>query len=574
MPAIDWLDWTPEALERAKAERKPVLLQLAAPWSLRCREMDAATWTDPEVLAASRAFVCVRVDADRRPDVNRRYAQGGWPTTAFLAPDGETLFAAEFLAPGPMLEAMRRALDLFRADGTAGPAADWKRREAEREDGLSAPEALDPGAYARVLAGVKADFDPEHGGFGKGAKYPLPESIELLLYAAREGKDAEALKMALACLRAMAKGLRDPVDGGFFRCCAGRDWSRPHHEKLLSDNARLTKVYLDAHALCGDPELKAVALETLGYLSQVLLDTELGGYRGSQAEDPAYYRLPKAERLKAGGPGIDPAVYCDANAMMVPALLKAAAAVPERREELEGLARRVLDLLETRFFDHHEGMFHFMERGGGPRVPGLLSDQAWTMIAFTEAFQYFMEREYREFADGLLRIALMGLWRRDRGGFWDRDPSEPALGREREPVSPPAENGAALEALWRLCQMKGIPNYGKWLDMGLKAVLTPGMEPHEGASLARLADIAAKGRLELDLIGLPEDPRTRPLLVGVYGRYLPRRIVSFIDPDDMDFILAHRLSAPRYPRLFVVVNGRPAGSGETLAELEPVLSAL
>ena len=573
---IDWRDWSEETLESARRDKKPVLLYLAAPWSSRCRQMDELTYADKRVAESLKGFICVKVDAERHPDVYARYQQGGWPTTAFLTPEGEPFFGATYLEPPAMLEAIKKARSVYTTDnGTLGRTlSGFKEREAERGAHGAMFESLDAALPAQLIADLKTDADTKHGGFGEGPKFPLPESVGVLLYAARELKDQEAQNLAVQALKAMAQGLRDPVDGGFFRRTLEPDWSRPRHEKLLADNARLASLYLDAHALTGDASYKDVALDTLGYLNQVLFDREAGAYRGSQAEDEGYYKLGKAERFKSGGPGVDPALYCDSNAMMVPALLKAAAHVPERRDEFEALAVRVLELLETRLFDHHEGMFHYLEPGGQPQVNSLLSDHAWTMIAFTEAFQYFGDREYREFADALLKLTLMNLWHRDRGGFWDRDSDEPALGRVKDPFLNVPLNAVALEALWRLGQMKGIPNYAKWLDMGLRAVLPRAVGPHEGALLGRLVDIHLKGRLELDFIGHREEPKGKQILVDLHRHFLPRKIVSFIDPNDMDFILAHRLTAPRYPRLFVVLNGRPAGSGETLAELAPTLAAV
>jgi len=136
-------------------------------------------------------------------------------------------------------------------------------------------------------------------------------------------------------------------------------------------------------------------------------------------------------------------------------------------------------------------------------------------------------------------------------------------------------NAVALEAIWRLSELKGVPNYARWLEMGFMN-LWPRIvsRPREAAAYARLHDTHLKGRLELDLIGHPEDPKTRELLTRLKSHYLPRALVSFIDPDDMDFILAHRLTAPRYPRLFVIANGRPVASGDRPEEIDEALQAI
>ena len=86
---IDWLPWSADAFARAAREGKPVLLSITAAWCRACHEMDRTTYADPDVAALVRdRFVAVRVDTDRRPDINERYNLGGWPTTAFLTADG------------------------------------------------------------------------------------------------------------------------------------------------------------------------------------------------------------------------------------------------------------------------------------------------------------------------------------------------------------------------------------------------------------------------------------------------------------------------------------------------------
>ena len=105
---IAWVAWSPEAFERARTQDKPILLSISAVWCHWCHVMDETSYSDPGVIAAiNERYVPIRVDNDRRPDVNARYNMGGWPTTAFLAPDGTLLTGATYLPPA----AMQRALD-------------------------------------------------------------------------------------------------------------------------------------------------------------------------------------------------------------------------------------------------------------------------------------------------------------------------------------------------------------------------------------------------------------------------------------------------------------------------------
>ena len=111
-PAITWVPWTADAFARAARERKPVLLSITAAWCQACHEMDRTTYADPEVAAVIRdRFVAVRVDTDRRPDINERYNLGGWPTTAFLTPEGDVIAGSTFLPADKMTTVLTRVAD-------------------------------------------------------------------------------------------------------------------------------------------------------------------------------------------------------------------------------------------------------------------------------------------------------------------------------------------------------------------------------------------------------------------------------------------------------------------------------
>src|SRR5213080_3789112 len=112
---INWQPWSPEAFERATGEDKPILLSISAVWCHWCHVMDETSYSDSRVIAAiNERFVPVRVDNDRRPDVNARYNQGGWPTTAFLAPAGELLAGATYMPPEQMLGALDQIANFYK----------------------------------------------------------------------------------------------------------------------------------------------------------------------------------------------------------------------------------------------------------------------------------------------------------------------------------------------------------------------------------------------------------------------------------------------------------------------------
>src|SRR6476646_2963296 len=119
---IDWLPWGAEAFARAAREGKPVLLSITAAWCQACHEMDRTTYADPAVAALVRdRFVAVRVDTDRRPDINERYHLGGWPTTAFLTAEGAVITGGTFVAVERMVSVLGRVSAFAPGLASRGP---------------------------------------------------------------------------------------------------------------------------------------------------------------------------------------------------------------------------------------------------------------------------------------------------------------------------------------------------------------------------------------------------------------------------------------------------------------------
>ena len=278
---IRWRPWGEPAFAEARRLGRPVLLSLSAVWCHWCHVMDETSYSDPRVIAAvNEHFVPVRVDNDRHPDVNRRYNMGGWPTTAFLAASGDVLTGGTYLPPDQMLESLARVKAFFDANqakilalggerAADGDGAAMARLTGMPLRGEQAMEALggDPDVpgdiSAEVALQVVRGFDPVCGGIGAEPKFPQPDVYAFMLaYGLLRGagdpdhvpdggsallRPARVREVVRATLTAMAGGgLYDGVEGGFFRYATQRDWSVPHYEKMLEDNARLILLYLEA----------------------------------------------------------------------------------------------------------------------------------------------------------------------------------------------------------------------------------------------------------------------------------------------------------------------------------------
>ncbi|MBC7231321.1 MAG: thioredoxin domain-containing protein [Actinobacteria bacterium] len=438
---IDWMNWGEEAFRRADAEGKPVLLSISAVWCHWCHVMDETTYSDPAVIdLVNRLYVPVRVDSDRNPDINRRYNQGGWPTTAFLDGQGNLLAGATYIPPETMRAALQRIAELYR-----DREVDLGGRDVELPTAAVRRPGLDLALVEETGAALLRAWDRVHGGLGREPKFPQVEALELALdLYSDEGID-EYLLFARTTLEAMIRGnILDRVEGGFFRYSTTRDWSVPHYEKMLADNAGLIRVLLRAYALTGEEVFRLTASETAAFIYRTLSDGE-ARFFGSQDADEEYYLLPAAGRAKAEAPPVDRTVYTDLAAQAAASFLQAGSLLGKGEYVSLGLA--ALEHLWSRAFLAGEGMAHYLDEEGRAHRWGLLEDASEALTAFLAAYGYSGERRWMERAETLAELMAGSHWSEERGLFLDVAPGWELPGLKPRPAELPAQSRAASAML-------------------------------------------------------------------------------------------------------------------------------
>src|SRR6266508_2998845 len=298
---VDWYPWGEEALERARAEDKPILLSIGYAACHWCHVMERESFEDAETAALmNRHFVSIKVDREERPDLDAIYMDavqamtggGGWPLTAFLTPEGKPFSAGTYYP-----NAARHGLPAFRTVLSA--IADvWANRRSEAEQQSSrVTEAIErstgPGVSSQPLTeailvtafgGLRRAFDPRWGGFGGAPKFPQPMTLEFCLRMHLRGTP-DALDVVTITLDKMAGGgMYDQVGGGFHRYSTDERWHVPHFEKMLYDNALLVRLYVHAWQVTAFERYRRVAIETCEYLLRELRHAE-GGFFSSQDAD-------------------------------------------------------------------------------------------------------------------------------------------------------------------------------------------------------------------------------------------------------------------------------------------------
>jgi uncharacterized protein len=402
-----WLEWSADAFARAEAERKPVLLSLVTAWSDECALMDQTTYSQPDVASLIEARVVpVRVDADRRPDINDRYSLGGWPTTIFLTSDGDALSGGTYFdAPG-MIAALREVADAYRdrADeiGARAAAVRAVRQQRPLE---TLQHGNDPIAHVRSL--LIERFDPISGGFGSAPKLPHANALSLAVSLGGDG-DRELAELSAVTLQRM-QALWDPESGGFYRYADAADWTGPRSGKTLEDNATLLHVYVEAALRLGDAAWAEQAAAIVRWVRGEMADEANGGFFNARSSREA-----------------DETMYVDRNAMMVGAFIRAAALFDD--VWLRDFALKSLEAVIVPAYSPGGGVAHVIGATGARSVRGLLTDQIHVASALIWAHAATGQLPYSMLAAEVLQFAIRTMWDEAAGAFRDRvDVNDPLV---------------------------------------------------------------------------------------------------------------------------------------------------
>ena len=407
MEIIQWREWGDAAFTESRETGKPVLLDISAVWCHWCHVMDETTYSDSHVIQEiNEHFIPVRVDNDRNPDINSRYNMGGWPTTVFLTHTRDIITGATYVPPKQMALLLERISSAYSDQGeNLIRRAEEARIDVESRSAKAQASEVGLGDVEMILDMVRDAYDDEFGGFGYDQKFPSISQLELLLFNYERTGDRRDLDMVVNTLRAMMVGeVFDPIEGGMFRYATHRDWTEPHYEKILDDNARVAVLLLDVYRITRSMEFLAAARNAFSYLETVLLDPGSGVFYGSQDADEEYYRRNAGGRGEIEPPAVDMAVYTDSNSSVVRAYLKLYGIAKDSSAKSNAL--RVLDYFNNLRTNEDGTVCHYVE-DGEPKGFGNLLDHASLLLANLACYEATGSEQCFKKAEVLLESAVL-----------------------------------------------------------------------------------------------------------------------------------------------------------------------
>jgi uncharacterized protein YyaL (SSP411 family) len=449
---VDWYPWGPEAFAKAKAEGKPIFLSVGYSSCYWCHVMERESFEDAAIAKIlNEGFVCIKVDREERPDVDSLYmtalqavsGSGGWPMSMFLLPDGRPFFGGTYFPPheregntgfDDLLAAVSKAWRDKRpqVESDAARLTDAVKRSVDRSSTIGRV-ALSRELSANGVRDLAEQYDPEFGGFGfsparpNRPKFPEPVNLVFLLDQDRRmgtsKTPSEPLSQVLKTLDRMARGgIRDHMAGGYHRYSTRRDWSVPHFEKMLYDNAQLATVHLLAFERTGDPRWRAEAESTFAFVARSLTSPEGAFYSSldaeSEGEEGRSYVWTEAEVERVLGKE-DAALFGRVYGLDRPANFERDRHVllePRPRAEAAAEVGLSPDDLERKLVPLRRKILEARDRRPQPsRDDKVLTSWNGLMIAaYAEGFRVLKNPSYRQSAERAADFLLAKL--RDRDG--------------------------------------------------------------------------------------------------------------------------------------------------------------
>jgi hypothetical protein len=602
---VDWYPWGPEALERARREDRPILLSIGYSACHWCHVMAHESFEDEAIAALmNERFVNIKVDREERPDLDQLYmnavqaltGHGGWPMTMFLLPDGRPFFGGTYFPPR----------DAYGRPGFPTVLSHVSKAFHERRADLEQNAATLTAHLGQVLKGGEGpvterlldsaadhllrQFDSRWGGFGGAPKFPPAMSLEFLMRHFLRRHDEQDRHIVRFTLRKMAQGgMYDQLGGGFHRYSVDGEWLVPHFEKMLYDNALLSRLYLLAHQAYGEADFRRVAEETYDWVLRDMTSPEGAFYSAldadSEGEEGRYYvwsaeeidrelgpeeagwfkaaygvtsegnfeghsvlfqprplaesiseveerrfnearRRLLARRYQRVAPGCDDKVVTAWNGLMLRSFAEASR-LWERDDYRTVAIRNAEFLLGT--MREGDRLLRTARRGVA-KLNGYLEDYANVIDGLLTLFEATFETRWLKEAETLAETMVHEFWDEALPGFYDTGRShETLIARPRELFdnATPAGNSVACDVLLRLARYLGRTDWSNLVAQALGQVAQlVGRFPNGFGRLLGVIDASLAPSREVAIVGALDQSATQAMVRAAFADYSPHRLVA------------------------------------------------
>jgi uncharacterized protein YyaL (SSP411 family) len=606
---VDWYPWGEEALSRARTEDKPILLSIGYSACHWCHVMAHESFENAKITDfMNKNFVNIKVDREERPDLDNIYMQavqaitgsGGWPLTVFLTPSREPFFGGTYFPPEDRhgLPGFPRVLHTV--------AETYKNRRGDIEEAVrqimailtsqsvaaDSKEPLDKGILKQAYLALEKGSDWENGGFGGAPKFPQPLTLDFLLRYSHQNKNTNALKMVEVTLEKMAKGgIYDQLGGGFHRYATDNRWLVPHFEKMLYDNALLSRVYLHAYLATGNELFRSVAEETLDYVLRELTDPKGGFYSAQDADSEGiegkYYIWMPEEIIEVVGenngqvvmdyfgvaregnfegqnilhvakqlkpqessiidqaktsllnrrgkrvkPGCDTKILASWNGLMLASLAEAAC-ILMRRDYLAATVANGSFLLNSMVVN---GRLKHTYKDGNSKIDGYLDDYAMVIHGLMSLHQATLSGEWLRQAIRLANIMLEQFWDEGTGILYDTGEEHRDLIIRPQSNFDGAMPSGVSAATMVLLKLGRLTNSTHLEQIAVKTLQTVRESlpryPLGFSNWLCALDFYLSEPREVAIIGPSSSPATLELLHKLCNTWSPNTVIAAYDPTD------------------------------------------
>lgn len=326
---VHWQEWNKDVLEYAKATDKPMFVSVGYATCHWCHVMAKEAFSDNEVAGfLNKNFVCIKVDREQRPDIDRylmsfimeTQGHGGWPLNVFMTHEIKPYLAVTYVpVKNPHGMSFIQLLEVAKQ-----AYVEMAKHMNQYIPIIEEFKGMEETPVTNQIKQILSKFDEKNAGFGSGHKFP-PHCTLLFLLSYYENiknkaKDEkvndekvddektkhtkhepvnEKIKVEIkgdikADVRAVIentldimamRGLHDHLQGGFYRYSVDRQWTMPHFEKMLYDQAMMLWIYSAAYKVLKKEQYKTIVEELLKCLSETFecnednngADNERGG---------------------------------------------------------------------------------------------------------------------------------------------------------------------------------------------------------------------------------------------------------------------------------------------------------